>query len=170
MNKKQQIIFRSSIITNIFLVIIIIWGFINTNFVKEQLIFEQVQHNLVELEGLITHQKKYNWSEPNLVTTEVRDILNGIYIGVSTGKYLKTISSSDIRTLENLASILRQYPHDELYEFSTLTTEDKQNFEELQIKLREVGLGLRITISKDWDSFMDQIKTLEENLSTLQNK
>ncbi|MFX3635504.1 MAG: hypothetical protein ACE3L7_04400 [Candidatus Pristimantibacillus sp.] len=162
MNTKQRNILRGSIILNIVLIIIVAWGFITIHFAKEQLYITAVQNNLIELEGLIGHQQKNNWSEPNLVTTEVGDILEGIYLSLSNGKYTKSISKADKRTLEKLSSSLRQYPHDTLYKFSELTQEDKNNFEELRMNLREVGLGLNITVGDDLGSLMNEANALVE--------
>lgn len=134
------------------------------NFVKEQVFITEVQHNLVELEGLIENQIDDNWSEPNLVTTKLGDVMNGIWLGMTTGKQLGTFSKSDNDILELLYSKLNQYPKDELYRFVDLTEEDKKNFEELRETLREVGLGLNITISANMDSIINQAEKLNEKI------
>ncbi|MDX5475122.1 MAG: hypothetical protein LPK00_06245 [Bacillaceae bacterium] len=136
------------------------------NFVKEQVLVTEVQHNLVELEGLIANQIDNNWSEPNLVTTELGDVLNGIWLGMTTGKQLGTLSKSDKEILEHLYYKLNQFPKNELYSFVDLTDEDKKNFEDLRETLREVGLGLNITISANMNSFMKQAKALNEKIET----
>jgi len=154
------VLFRISIGLNIFLIAIVAWGIIKMNFVKEQVFVTEVQRNLVELEGLIENQIDDNWSKPNLVTTKLGDVLNGIWLGMTTGKQLGTLSKSDNDILEHFYSKLNQYPKDELYRFVDLTEEDKKNFEELRESLREVGLGLNITISTNMDSFIDQAEKL----------
>ncbi|MFB7159625.1 hypothetical protein [Lysinibacillus sp. NPDC056232] len=164
LSKKKKVLFRISIGLNIFLIAIVAWGIIKMNFVKEQVLVTEVQHNLVELEGLIKNQIDDNWSEPNLVTTELGDVLNGIWLGMTTGKQLGALSKSDNDILERLYSKLNQYPNDELYRFVDLTEEDKKNFEELRETLREVGLGLNITISADMDSFINQAEKLNEKI------
>ncbi|WP_088102956.1 hypothetical protein [Halalkalibacter urbisdiaboli] len=164
MNKKRKLLFGISIGFNIVLVAIVAWGIIKMNFVKEQVLVTEVQNNLVELEGLIANQSEDNWSEPNLVTTELGDVLNGIWLGMTTGKQLGTLSKSDKEILEQLYSKLNQYPNDELYNFVDLTEEDKKNFEDLRETLREVGLGLNITISANMDSFMRQAEALNEKI------
>ncbi|MEN2766072.1 hypothetical protein [Ornithinibacillus xuwenensis] len=132
------------------------------NFVKEQVLVTEVQSNLVELEGLIANQMDNNWSEPNLVTTELDDVLNGIWLGMTTGKQLGTLSTSDKEILEHLYFNLERYPNDELYSFADLTEVDKKNFENLRETLREVGLGLDITISPNMESFMSQAEALNK--------
>lgn len=57
---------------------------------------------------------------------------------------------------------LRQYPHDTLYKFSELTQEDKNNFEELRMNLREVGLGMNMSINQDLGSLMNKANALVE--------
>ncbi|GBG08042.1 hypothetical protein PAT3040_02609 [Paenibacillus agaridevorans] len=136
------------------------------NFVKEQVLVTEVQSNLVELEGLIANQMDDNWSEPNLVTTELGDVLNGILLGMTTGKQLGTLSKSDKEILEHLYSKLIQYPNDELYSFAELTEQDKQNFEDLREALREVGLGLNITISANMASFMSQAEAINNKIKS----
>lgn len=142
------------------------WGIIKMNFVKEQVLVTEVQNNLVELEGLIAHQIDNDWSEPNLVTTELGDVLNGIWLGMTTGEQLGTLSESDKKTLSHLHSKLTQYPNDKLYSFADVTDEDKKNFEKLREILREVGLGLNITISANMDSFMKQAEELNEKIES----
>lgn len=166
LSKKKKLLFRFSIGLNILLVAIVAWGIIKVNFVKEQVLVTEVQNNLVELEGLIANQMDNNWPEPNLVTTELGDVTNGIWLGMTTGKQLGTLSKSDKEILENLYSKLNQYPNDKLYSFVDLTEEDKQNFEDLRKTLREVGLGLNITISANMDSFMSQAEELNEKIES----
>ncbi|WP_108993003.1 hypothetical protein [Paenibacillus agaridevorans] len=166
MIKKRKLLFRFSISLNILLVAIVAWGIITMNFVKEQVLVTEVQSNLVELEGLIANQMDDNWSEPNLVTTELGDVLNGILLGMTTGKQLGTLSKSDKEILEHLYSKLIQYPNDELYSFAELTEQDKQNFEDLREALREVGLGLNITISANMASFMSQAEAINNKIKS----
>lgn len=164
MNKKRKLLFSISISLNLLLFAVVAWGYTKMNFVKEQVIVTEIQTNLVELEGLITNQIDDNWSDPNLVTTELGDVLNGIWLGMTTGEQLGRLSNSDKKILEYLYSKLNQYPKDELYRFADLTEEDKKNFENLRNALREVGLGLNITISVDMDSFMNQAEALNEKI------
>lgn len=90
--------------------------------------------------------------------------MDGIYLSLTNGEQLKTISSKDRDTLERLVSKLRQYPNDELYKFSTVSEEDQGNFEMLQQKLRNAQLGLNITMMNDWDSFISKTRVLEESI------
>ncbi|CAM4090341.1 hypothetical protein [Mesobacillus thioparans] len=166
MGERSKLVLGISIGLNIILVIIVAWGMIKMNFVKEQVFVTEVQNNLVELEGLIANQMDEDWSEPNLVTTELGDVLNGIWLGITTGEQLGTLSKNDKEVLEHLYSKLNQYPHDELYSFADLTEEDKQNFEDLRKTLREVGLGLKLTISANMDSFMSQAEALNNKIDT----
>lgn len=165
MSGKRKLLFRISIGLNILLIVIVAWGIIKLNFVKEQVLVTEVQHNLVELEGLIANQSDDNWSEPNLVITQLGDVLNGISLGMTTGEQLGALSKSDKDILNNLYSKLSQYPNDRLYSFVDLNEEDKKNFEELRKILREVGLGINISISASMDSFMKQADELVEKIT-----
>lgn len=166
LSKKRKLLTKISIGLNILLIAIVAWGIIKINFVKEQVLLTEVQYNLVELEGLIANQIDGNWSEPNLVTTELGDVLNGISLGITTGEQLGTLSNSDKEILEKLHSRLNQFPNDELYSFIDLTEEDKKSFEELREILRDVGLGLNISISASMDSFMKQAEELLEKINS----
>ncbi|MGE7925056.1 hypothetical protein ACQKND_18015 [Viridibacillus arvi] len=165
MSKKRMLVFRISIGLNILLIAIIVLGIIKMNFVKEQVLVTEVQRNLVELEGLIAEQSDDNWSNPNFVTTELGDVLNGILLGITTGEQLGTLSKADKETLEKLYSRLNQYPKDGLDKFVDLTKEDKKSLEELRVILRDVGLGLNITISASMDSFMKKAEELVEKIN-----
>lgn len=166
MRKKTKLLIGISLGLNILLVAIVAWGMIKMNFVREQVLLTEVQHNLVELEGLIASQIDDNWSEPNLVTTELGDVLNGIWLGMTTGRQLGTLSKSDNDILAHLYSKLNQFPNDELYSFVDLTEEDQKNFEVLRETLREVGLGLDITISADMDTFINQAEEINEKIKS----
>ena len=80
------------------------------DFVKEQVLATEVQYNLVELEGIITNQIEDDWSSPNLVTTELGEVLSGILLGINTDEQLGTLSKSDKEVLSRLYSSLHQYP------------------------------------------------------------
>ncbi|MBE4910036.1 hypothetical protein IMZ08_18520 [Bacillus luteolus] len=166
MTKKRKLLFRVSIGLNLLLLGFAAWGMIKMNFVKEQVLVNEVQRNLVELEGLISHQIRNNWSDPNLVTSELGDVLSGIWLGMTTGQQLGMLSKDDKEILEDLYYKLYQYPRDELYSFADLTDEDKKNFEDLRNKLREVGLGLNITISANINSFIGQAEALVEKIES----
>jgi hypothetical protein len=160
LSKKQKLILEVSIVLNIILIVFAAWGYMKMKFVKEQIFIAEVQQNLVELEGTIAIQKEKNWSEPNLVTTELGDVLNGIWLGIKTGGQLGNLSKKDKETMNNLYNRLNQFPNDEIYKFADLTEKDKENFLKLQEILREVGLGLNIQISGDMKYFINQAEEL----------
>ncbi|TYS19099.1 hypothetical protein FZC78_02885 [Rossellomorea vietnamensis] len=162
MRSKIKVLFKISIGLNILLILILAWRIARVNFVSEQVILTEVQDNLVELEGLISIQMEKNWFEPNLVTTELSDVLNGIWLAMTTGKQLGTLSDRDRKILERLHSHLNQYPHGELYRFVDVTQEDKRNFEKLRGILRDVGLGIEITTSSEQGPFMQQAEEFNE--------
>lgn len=145
---------------NLILLILVIVGYLRMNLVHEELFYSEVQWKLVELDGLIEHQKKSDWSEPNLVTTQMSAILNGIFVAKSSGEYSGWISSNERMTMESLYAVLSRYPHDEIYKLSELTRVDKENFEHLQVKLQDLGFGMGMTISNDWKTFLNKVEQL----------
>lgn len=164
MSKKRKLAFGFSVGINILLIAIIALGMVKINFVKEQVLLTEVQQNLVELEGLIAHQTEHNWANPNLVTTELGDVLNGIWLGMTTGNQLGTLSNNDKEILNKLYSKLNQYPNDQLYSFVDLTEKDKENFEELRGILRDAGFGMNIQVEGNMKFFINQAKRLEKNI------
>ncbi|NJJ39099.1 hypothetical protein [Paenibacillus apii] len=167
MSKKRKLLFRISIGLNMLLIAVIAWGYMKMNFVNEQILQREVQQNLIKLEGIIVNQSEDNWSAPNLATTELGDVLNGIGLSITTGEKLGTLSSSDKEILNHLYNKLNQYPKDEFYRFSDLTEEDKENFEELRENLRNAGLGMNIQVSGNMKYFINQADKLEKNIKAL---
>ncbi|WP_100407793.1 hypothetical protein [Bacillus solitudinis] len=165
MSKKQKILFGISIAVNILLVIVVASGYIKTNFASEQLLLTEVQDNLVELEGLIAHQIENDWSEPNLVTVKIGDVMTGLWIGMQTGEHLNSVSSKDKQLLNILYYQLKaQYPYDELYSFTDVSEKNIEHLTELRELLRDVGLGMNISRNNDMSSFMDKVKSLVESI------
>ncbi|QED47969.1 hypothetical protein [Cytobacillus dafuensis] len=154
MSKKQKTIFVISLVVNSLLIVCLVIGYLKMSLVHKELFYTEVQYKLVELDGLIEHQKKNDWSDPNLVTTQLGDVLNGLDVATNSGKYSGWLSNDERMTMERLNSALRQYPHDELYKFDVLTQSDKNDFEDLQSKLQNVGFGMDMTISNDWKTFI----------------
>lgn len=160
MSKKQKAILRSSLLLNAIFLICLAIGYLKMSLVHKELFYSEVQNKLVELEGLLEHQINNNWTEPNLVTTQLGDVLNGIDVAMNSGKYSGWLSKDDLTKIEHLDYALRQYPHDELYKFSVLTKNDKDNFVDLQSKLQKVGFAMNMTINKDWKAFIDKAENL----------
>lgn len=166
MSKKQKTIFGLSLVINAFLIVYLVNGFLQMSLNHKELFYSEVQFKLIELDGLIENQKENDWTEPNLVTTQLGDVLNGIHVATSSANYTGWLNNDDQETMESLNNTLSQYPHDELYEFSVLTQSDKNDFEDLQLKLQNVGIGMNMTSNNDWESFIERV---EELLSLLQN-
>ncbi|KAB2334511.1 hypothetical protein F7731_14985 [Cytobacillus depressus] len=160
MSKKQKTIFVISLSVNALLIVCLVIGYLKISLVHKELFYSEVQYKLVELDGLIEHQKKDDWSEPNLVTTQLGDVLNGLEVATNSGKYSGWLSNDERMTMERLNAALRQYPHDELYRFSVLTQSDKDSFEDLQAYLQNIGFGMNMTISNDWKTFINKSKKL----------
>ncbi|WP_203363868.1 hypothetical protein [Bacillus sp. REN10] len=164
MSKKQKIILGSSLLVNGILLIIVIMQQLNANLVHEELFYSEVQDQLVELDGLIEHQKENNWSEPNLVTVQLGDVLDGMNVAINSGIYTDWLEEDDLRVLHRMKVVLRELPNDELYAFSTLSLSDKERLEDLQKKLRKAGFGMRMTLDNNWERFMDRSEKLVKSL------
>jgi hypothetical protein len=84
---------------------------------------------------------------------------------MKTGEYLNAISSKDKQILNKLYYQLNaQYPYDELYSFKDVSEQDKEHLIELIGYLRDVGLGVNITIRDDMGSFMGKVTSLVEKI------
>lgn len=143
----------------------VISGHTKMNDVKELLFHTEVQIKLIELEGSIGIQVENNWSEPNIVTTALGDVLNGIEIIIETTEHLGNLSNDERAIIWNgLYDKLSQYPTDGKYNFSTLSEKDKQNFEELRVKLREAGFGVGLQVSVDKQYFLNQASKLIDSI------
>ncbi|MDW0115220.1 hypothetical protein QT711_18885 [Sporosarcina saromensis] len=167
MKKKYKVLLVSSIIANIVFVIALVWGYLTVNLMNEQLFYTEVQYKLVELDGLIEQQKENNWSEPNLVTTQLSAVLNGIEVATSSAKYAKWISNEERLLMEHLYAALARYPHDELYTFSDVSESDRKDFEALQAELQNIGIGMNMTMSTDWKTFIDKVETFVKELQRI---
>ncbi|MFV8829771.1 hypothetical protein [Alkalihalobacterium sp. APHAB7] len=146
MSKKIKNIFRISIILNLLLIAIVAWGVNKNNYVIERVLTMNVAYNLFWLEEKISHQSDNDWSDPSLVTAELKQIFDGIYHSLNVGSESRTLSNSDKETLENLIRSLQnyqRYPMETLDSYSDLTEEDKKDYEELGVILREVGFVLK---------------------------
>ncbi|TCJ01669.1 hypothetical protein [Cytobacillus praedii] len=163
MSTKGKVLFRVSIGLNLILITCVLWGFIRINFVKDQIFNTEVQDDLVELEGLIAYQKDNQWSTPSLDTTKMGSVLNGLWLGITMGNQMGTLSKKDKEILQRLYMKLHQFPKDDLYRFTDLTETDKENFEELREVLREVGLGMKISID---ENFYEQAEALEGKIES----
>ncbi|WP_338753351.1 hypothetical protein [Bacillus sp. FJAT-52991] len=165
MSKKQKIILSSSLLVSGILLVIVIMQHLHLNLVHEELFYSEVQDQLVVLDGLIEHQKKNNWSDPNLVTVQLGDVLNGMDVAISSGIYTNWLEEDDLRVLRRIEIALREFPHDESYAFSTVSPKDQERFEDLRKKLRKAGFGMRMTLDNDWEMFMARSEELANLLT-----
>lgn len=160
MSNKKKIIFIVSLLLNALLLIFLVIGYLKMNLVHKELFYSEVQYKLVELDGLIDIQKHNKWENPNLVTAQMSDILNGIDVSTNSGNYSGWLSNKDRMKMEKLRSGLSRYPHDELYEVSVIAQSDKKRFEDLQLELQNAGIGMGIQINNDWKSFISKVEEM----------
>lgn len=165
MSRKQKWLFSISVATNIILVIVVAWGYIQINFAAKQLLVTEVEVKLIELEALIAQEIEGDWTEPNLVTMKLGDALDSLWVGMKTAEQLNSISSKEKQSLYKLFHKLQaQYPQDSLYSFTDVSEQDIEHFIELREFLREVGFGIGIQSDDDYKHFMAKVDTLIEKI------
>ncbi|WP_438311715.1 hypothetical protein [Sporosarcina sp. FA9] len=122
--------------------IVVIWGFFKINYVTERTLFNEVEINLLILEDAISYQKENNWSQPSFVTLRLEEVMDGLAKSRNIGAVSRTLSKRDIELLYYLSHGLLKYqrhPLDTLDSFSEISDSEKKNYEELGVKLLEVG-------------------------------
>ncbi|GEL75988.1 hypothetical protein [Tenuibacillus multivorans] len=164
MKNNHKIMFFSSIILNIILVIVVLIGYININLENENIFIFQVQDKLIRLEGLIDYQEENDWEDSEIVAVKMREIVNGLEMGLMNGKNLHVLNEEESEILESLADKLNKFTFDKPYELVNLTDEHKEYYAALRDSLNEAGLKMNSQISKDWETFFHQAKKLEESI------
>lgn len=160
-NQQNKLMFRLSIGLNVLLIVLVLWGHLRMNFLNDQLLLLDVRNNMVELEGQIAKQSLEHWPEPNVVATEMGEVVKGLWRGLSKGE---TLTQEEEIILHALYFKLKQYPYDNKFNSSELTEEDKENFEELQVILRDVRLGLDTQVADHEKPFINQAAELEKRI------
>ena len=149
----------TSLTGNVLLAIVLITHYLNQNTVHEVL-FVEVQYSLVELDGVIQYQQTNEWSEPNLVTSKLNEVLNRLETAKNSGSYSGWLSKTEKKIMEQFYMTLSLFPHNQSYEFSVLNQSDIQRFEALRSSLRSVGIGMDLQ-STDWEGFISAVERLE---------
>lgn len=142
LSKKKRIFFRVSIGLNVLLLLVVIWGFFQLNYVTERTLLNEVQISLLKLEDAISHQKENNWSDSSLVTVKLEELYNGISESQVIGTTSRTLSNNENKILYNLSRSLGKYqpfPIDKFERFSELSEENIKGYEELGDKLLKIG-------------------------------
>ncbi|MFF2482211.1 hypothetical protein [Paenibacillus sp. NPDC058071] len=120
---------------------------------------------LVELEGLIGHQQKNGWNEPQLVIMKLDEIRLAIFPTDANGTLTGQLRSrSDRNDLGSLYSALYRYPSNELYKLATVTEEDKLQLDKLRDHLSGAGFQLNASIGGDWSSYITGVRQLTKRI------
>lgn len=163
--KREKLLFSISLACNVLLILIIIWGYQRVSFATEQLFIREVQHKLVELEGLIAHQMENDWVEPHLVTTKSGEVINALRSGLFTAEYLHMLSKKERELINSLISQFKYYPQNETYRFAEVSEEEREDLEALRELLRDAGLGMRIRSGwLTWKNFIDKMERLDSRI------
>ncbi|WJY27242.1 hypothetical protein [Sporosarcina trichiuri] len=104
MSRKQKAVLGVSLAGNVLLLAFLIVGYLKMSLVHEELFYSEVQYKLVELEGLIEQQKQEEWPDPNLVTAQLGDVLNGIETATASGNYSGWLSDAERSMTESLGA------------------------------------------------------------------
>lgn len=106
--------------------------------VKSDMGFRMISANIIQLEGAIMFQMQNNWNEPNNVIEKVEDVIEGIYITRKVSSDLQKLSKEDDEVLLRLI----------------------RYFEKLRGNLRDVGWGMNLGYSSDWNELKDKANKL----------
>ena len=128
---------------------------------QQQYFLDKVQGPLVELQGIIEHQERNEWSEPQLVSNQLHVLVDFLEYGLQNHTFpSKTLSRSEYEHLQVLASFMRSLPNHEIYSSATWDESSIQRAEQLNAALKASNLKMRTTINVDWDAFNEKINVL----------
>lgn len=132
---------------------------------QQQYFLDNVQRPLVELQGIIEHQERSGWSEPQLVSNQLHVIVASLEYGLQQHAYpAKSLSRSEREQLVALKIYLRSFPNHEIYSSATWDESSIQQIEQFNEALIASNLKLRTTISVNWDAFIEKINVLMSQL------
>ncbi|MFC6334641.1 hypothetical protein ACFP56_18580 [Paenibacillus septentrionalis] len=133
----------------------------------QQFFITQVQGPLVELQGVIEHQQKNGWDEPQIVSNQLQKVLVALEYGLQSYHPPHiAMSQVDYRTLQALARYLRSLPNHRTYSTATWDESAIRQANDLHAALTTAHLKLRTTISNDWDAFMEKAAVLVDELAS----
>jgi len=132
---------------------------------QQQYFLDNVQRPLVELQGIIEHQERNGWSEPQLISNQLRVIVASLDYGLQRHAYpAKSLSRSEQAQLFALKTYLRSLPNHEIYSSATWDESSIQQIEQFNEALIASNLKLRTTISVNWHAFIEKINVLTKEL------
>ncbi|MFV8828585.1 hypothetical protein [Alkalihalobacterium sp. APHAB7] len=159
MSRKLKIILAISVAVNIILFIILTLEYNKKHTVTEKIFLNLVRHELLLLNENLDAQKNNGWTEPVIVQIQLIDVLDAIYLAVSTGIELNALSKKEIENYNEFWRIIRNsIPSHEF------TETDKVNLEQLQKQLDDVGI-INGTNTETYNSFRTKIELLVDKVN-----
>lgn len=155
--KYKNIIIIISVLINI---ILLTYGGLKLNQLKNAFSNMSLQVDLVQLESAIDYQVKNNWKEENTVLEKIEDIREGINYLMTTGENTGIISKGQENDLWKLYRYFSKYPDYTGFPNTKLNNNQKNELKELGDDLRSSGWGMNLGYSGDWKSFSNSINQL----------
>ena len=128
--------------------------------VKSDMGFRMISANIIQLEGAIMFQMQNNWNEPNNVIEKVEDVIEGIYITRKVSSDLQKLSKEDDEVLLRLIRYFEKFPSYSGFPNYTIDAKEISMFEKLRGNLRDVGWGMNLGYSSDWNELKDKANKL----------
>jgi len=133
---------------------------------QRQYFLDQIQHPLIELQGIIEHQKEHNWDNPRLVIQQLDKIRYTIVYGTSSSAF-SVLSNGEKNKLMQIYSYMSRLPSDTLYELASWANDDTKVMIEIDSALIKANFKTSSSIENNWRSFMQQCDILIEELQKM---
>ncbi|MDM5333811.1 hypothetical protein QUF56_11290 [Ureibacillus composti] len=137
---------------------------------QKQYFLDNFQRQFVELQGIITHEEKENWSHPELISNQLSLILDDLeYVMMSHSYPAKVLSEEEKFMFARIYGSLNQLPFNEIYHAAVWSKKDMEKVNIVNEALVKAELKMETTIHVDWDVFMNQCKILDKELQKLRS-
>lgn len=156
MEGKAKVLLRVSIVINLLLLILLVWGYFTMQYVTERTLTTNVGSSLFGLEAKINYQEDKGWVDPLMVNMEIAQALSGISHTQNVGAESQTLSDKDSLVLTDLSYLLTSYlpyPLEELEDYTKIEEDKKEALTELAELLKEEGFDTEhIDDFEDWST------------------
>lgn len=154
----KNVIFYTSIVLNIVLIIIVFFVYSRLDSNKE-IASNEIQHQLIEVESVIGEQMQLSWRNPELVTRQLDKSLKIMRRSFELiEKSSIAVNKSDIEVIDSVLGKLELYKKAE----SQVEPQEIDCFEMLSATLRKEGVGQGIPITvNNYDAFIGKMKALD---------
>ncbi|WP_308639660.1 hypothetical protein [Paenibacillus silvisoli] len=155
-----KFVFGISIIGNVIFGLFLYQKNGNDQQTLEQVVFNGIQSNLVQLEGAITYQHDHGWSNPSHVTEKLSDVMEGIGLAFEIGKRSGALNKDKENLLWDLHRYLIGFKADSGYPNVTLSDDEREDYVELGENLRLSGWGMNLGYGSGWLDFEQKTRKL----------